>query len=116
MKPILKRIFLNLAKGTTIAFTFLALLTGVARTIKAQAIPSQVAIPSEVTNGLFYPRSSELFFEEGTQKLEREIKILNQRQYESPDRLLQISDELLAPQAELIDKEIDLIIINDDNQ
>jgi hypothetical protein len=49
-------------------------------------------------NGLVAPTAPQQFFEEGRQKLEREIQILRQREQReasSQQPLLQISDELL---------------------
>ncbi|MGK7875876.1 MAG: hypothetical protein AB4426_22030 [Xenococcaceae cyanobacterium] len=111
MKLTLNKIFPKLSKGIAIAFTAVALLTGITPAVKAQpVIPTSQA--QQVFNGLFTPTSSQLFFEEGMLRFEREVQIMLDRQHYSPDRILQISDDLVR-QEELLPLENPQVLPND---
>jgi hypothetical protein len=58
-------------------------------------------VPQTVINGIFTPNSSELFFQEGRDKLDREIEFLYDRRLTANQNLLRISDELIKQQQEL---------------
>ncbi|MGF1479494.1 MAG: hypothetical protein ACFB4I_08390 [Cyanophyceae cyanobacterium] len=57
---------------------------------EVRPLPDVVTLPN-VINGLTEPaRSSRLFFEEGQEELEREIKLLMEQELIDPENLLQI--------------------------
>ncbi|MGB6296872.1 MAG: hypothetical protein WBF90_11885 [Rivularia sp. (in: cyanobacteria)] len=71
---------LHLASFFCICGTFASVIVGAMGTAKAQ---EAVQLPNQsVLNGLYSPTASEIFFEEGKRKIERETKILlNPRRY-----------------------------------
>lgn len=71
-----------------IAFAFALPLLSVA------SFPSfAIAVPQQVTNGLYRSRSED-FFEEGRRQFEREINILLKRPLAKEEPVLDVSDEL----------------------
>jgi hypothetical protein len=56
---------------------------------------------SSLINGLFTPNSSELFFQEGREKLDREIDILLDNRLAVSENLLKIQDDIFQQQQEL---------------
>ncbi len=56
---------------------------------------------SSLINGLFTPTSSELFFQEGREKLDREIDILLDNRLAVSENLLKIQDDIFQQQQEL---------------
>ncbi len=89
MKPILNKIFPRLAGTVALALTTLTLFGR-----EASAI--EVEIKQEVLNGLYYPTSSQQFFERGKRTFEQETQLMLQRLQSSPENLLHITDELPA--------------------
>ena len=83
--------FQFLSLGKTIALTATALLLGLACKARADSPPQQII------NGLSYPTSAQRFFEEGQRQLNQEIQDLSEQKRLSAEKLLQISDEILAP-------------------
>ena len=83
--------FQFLSFGKTIALTATALLLGLAGKARADSSPQQII------NGLSYPTSAQRFFEEGQRQLNQEIQELSKQERLSAEKLLHISDEILAP-------------------
>lgn len=84
MRSFLSQIFPKFPRSAARALTGVALL-GVA----TSALP-----PQRVINGLYYPTSAQYFFREGQQKFDREIERLTQGRLSSPERLLEINEDL----------------------
>ncbi|NET55787.1 MAG: hypothetical protein F6K47_06355 [Symploca sp. SIO2E6] len=93
MKTILNQIFPRLAGTTALATTALTLLSGGASAV-------EVEIKQQVLNGLYYPTSSQQFFERGRRTFEQEIQLMLRRLQSSPETLLHIGDELPAQMRE----------------
>jgi hypothetical protein len=63
---------------------------------------NSISIPnSSLINGLFAPNSSELFFREGREKLDREIDYLLDRRLAVSENLLKIQDDIFQQQRDL---------------
>ncbi|MGL5806056.1 MAG: hypothetical protein ACRC2R_10205 [Xenococcaceae cyanobacterium] len=58
-------------------------------------------IPQSVINGLSTPNSAQDFFNEGTQMLEQEERILNEQKFRSGEQLLKITKVTIEPQVKL---------------
>jgi hypothetical protein len=56
---------------------------------------------SSLINGLFTPNSSDIFFQEGREKFDREIKILLDNRLAVSENLLEIQDDIFQQQQEL---------------
>ena len=98
MNLIGQKIVLGFSQAIAVSFTTLTLLNGINIAVQGQDIPQ------DVINGLFYPRSSQRFFEQGRSIFEREIQIFFYRQHLSLENILKTSDQLLQ-QNELLRQE-----------
>lgn len=88
------KLFFDCAKAISSSLGVISLLIGISSPVAAMPL-------DRITSGLSYPTSSERFLEEGQQKLEGEITILQKKQERSWENILQVRDNLPKIQEQL---------------